>query len=120
MTKLNLPIAVPDADEDFEVVARGESSQDSQTNSLESSEGITHKRFISLMIAALENPAGVRIKRQSKNDAIAMRHRLYRARQWYRRAGFSSLEKLIIRVEEKGFAHYVYIQPEEPIQLEIL
>lgn len=130
MSKLNLPIEDPDSDqsEDIErmLEALPQSRRDRNprqtpaVNPMDSPDAAVHRRFIALMTAALENPAGVRIKRASKNDAISLRHRLYRARRWYRHAGFTSLEKLTIRLEEKAFTHYVYILPETPLELELL
>lgn len=125
MSKLNIPIqADEDADEEF-VVERAESEPSftearSVPQAAQSSDSAKHMRFVTLMMTALENPAGIRIRRPSHSEAVALRHRLYRARQWYRNQGYSSLEKLIIRIETKGFSHYVYIQPELPLELEIL
>lgn len=128
MSKLNLPIEDPDSDQTDDIERmlealpqrRKDRAAPEPVNPMDTPDAAVHRRFIALMTAALENPAGVRIKRGSKAESIALRHRLYRARRWYRNAGFSSLEKLTIRLEEKGFSHYVYILPESPLELEIL
>lgn len=125
MSKLDLPIGIPHTEaDDFDEAAIGRASAPPKPSPapspLETDAGLQHKRFIALMTAALENPSGVRIKRDSHGAAVSLRHRLYRARRWYRQAGFSSLEKLVIRIETKGFSTYVYILPETPLEIELL
>lgn len=60
-----------------------------------------HKAQLELMSMALDTPRGLKIRKASDKDAMALRFRCYAARRYVQSQGIKSFDKLILTLEDE-------------------